>query len=274
MIHQTPAVHFVVALLPEAKPLIDHFGLDAAAKGQFQIYELGRVRLIVSGVGEARSSAAAEFIYTHSGQSRNVIWLNVGLAGHRDFEIGGGVLAHKITDRGSGKNWYPPIVFRPLCETRAVLTVDRPEKQFSEDSVYDMEASGFYDTATRFSTAELVHVFKVVSDNHASGLKVTARSAERLIGNQLQTIENILQCLKSLSRDLPATFRTEEEFERIKRRWHFTVTQQHQLKRLLMRLKTLEPKGTILSRELKGFRGAGEVLRSLERRIDLTPVRL
>lgn len=281
------SVHFVTALPSEAKPLIEHFHLTLAPEaGFYKIYESPGIRLVISGVGKVRSAAATEFLYTaakaaassrpltDSAQNRNVIWLNVGLAGHRDFEIGKAVLAHKITDRSTGESRYPPLLFKAPCATASLLTVDRPETRFSEPFAYEMEASGFYEAAARFSTAELVHSFKIISDNCATGPKVSASAAERLIGNHLPTVENLLQSLRSLSRNLPARFRIEGEFRRITKRWHFTVTERYRLRRLLGRLKTLAPGDKILDGDLECLRSARDVLHALGERINEAPVRL
>lgn len=268
------AVHLVVALLPEAKPLIEHFRLKASNTSPFKIYGGDAVHLIISGVGKTRSAAAVVFLYEHSGRTRNSIWLNIGLGGHSDFEIGTGFLAHKITDQASSRSWHPPQIKKPPCGTAAVLTVGRPEANYAQPCVYEMEAAGFYETATRFSTSELIQCFKVISDNRTTGPNLSGEQAERLIANQTGTIEKLMEDLKALTRRLPAPFRSKREFERIAKRWHFTVTQRHQLVRILERLKTLEASGEILNGDFEGLRSASEVLQALERRMALVPVKL
>lgn len=267
-------IHLVVALPAEAKPIIRHYQLKRVSSlKHFSVYRSEDVFLILSGVGRANAQEAVACLHECAASPKNSIWLNVGIAGHREYPLGTGVLAHKIIDRQTDESWYPPILFKPPCPTASILTVDRPEAQYSEPLVYEMEASGFYDAATQYSTAELIHCFKVISDNRKTSPWFAMRRAERLMTNHLETIDAIVQSLKALASSLPTFSRSDEDIEVMTKRWHFTVTERHQLKRLLERLRTLEPEGVILDGELKQLRNAGEVLHFLEHRIDSLPVR-
>ncbi len=273
-------IHFIIALPSEARPLIDHYQLKIIPRsGPFKLYEANGRRLIISGVGKIQSAGAAAFLHAFSGSLRNRIWVNVGIGGHVAHTVGEGVLAHKITDRTTGESWYPPIVIEPPCRTESILTVDHPESKYWEPSVYEMEAAGFYPAATRFSTGELVHCYKVISDNRKSPPhKISSTLVERLIAGHLEAIDTILKRTEKLATGLPNLLekRTGKDscLSHFLERWHFTVTEQHRLRRFLARLGTLEPKAEVFSKELKTLARSKDVLQFLEDKINSLPVRL
>ncbi|NNE92157.1 MAG: hypothetical protein HKN23_10960 [Verrucomicrobiales bacterium] len=168
--------HWVIALKPEADAVIDRFGLKRIRNEQagFPIWhseETGHW-LVLSGIGKANAAAATAWLQAVSGEpDEAVLWLNFGIAGHRNREIGSLIRAHKITDSATGKSWFPPAVWdrKHDIESGELLTVDLPTADYPELELVDMEASGFLGTATRFETAERVQVLKIVSDNVSGG---------------------------------------------------------------------------------------------------------
>ena len=283
-------IYFVVALLSEARPLISYYRLKLIPdSAPFKIYEASDKRLIVSGVGKIQAASATAFLHTFSGSVRNEVWINIGIGGHAERSVGAGILAHKITDQATNESWYPPIVIKTPCPTEAVLTVERPETQYQGSWVYEMEAAAFYSAATRFSTSELVQCYKVISDNPKSSTKkVSAAFVESLIAGHLKNIDTILGELTKL---VPTQFSGRPdnwacagklapldilppEFQKFLNRWHFTVSEQYRLHRLLRRLKTLTSQEIVWSDELQTLRRARDVLKVLEQRINLLPVTL
>ncbi len=197
-------LRFVVAFEAEARPLIEHYGLDRDdATSAFKIYRQGDVALVVSGIGKAAAAAATSFLHLAAGGERDAVWLNVGIAGHGTRAVGEAVLAHKIVDRGSGRSWYPPLVFKAPCATDQVTTVDRPEREMAAPGAFDMEASGFVAIACRFASAELVHCLKVVSDGPNTELEsLTPRVARRLVEKNIPAVEAVAEAYGRLSDEL------------------------------------------------------------------------
>ncbi len=276
-------INFVAALPVEAKPLITYYLLQPVSSKPFHVYRNDDIRLVVSGIGKEKSKQAVSFLhdlfFPHpfplpggEGRGEGEAWINIGIAGHRDHEIGTGVLAHKITDSKSEKSWYPAFVFHPPVTTDSVLTVHSAESRYESPYVYDMEASGFYEAALRHSTAELVHCYKVISDNAKSSHRnVTPRLAEQMIGNRLNEIAILVTELQKIIKSLRSLAVRTEELEPFLTRWHFTVTQQFQLERLLRRLKTLALNHT-LSDEIKSLSDAKSVLNVLKNKINEIPI--
>ena len=265
-------LHFVVALHAEAKPLIAHFGLLRRNADAFPVYENENIALIVSGIGKVAAAAATGYLHTQTGNHSCAAWLNVGITGHSRRAIGDGVLVHKITDQTAGRSWYPPLTFELPCASDDLITVDEPETKYRENGLYDMEAAGFYATACRFTTAELVHCYKIVSDNRLTSTEqVNGKTVQALIEQRLDTIDVLVQALRALSARL-AEFQSDPgELARFLEYWRFTVSQQHQLRRLLLHWQARSPK-TVWSDKLAALPSANDALRYLRQELDILPI--
>lgn len=267
-------IHLVVALEAEARPLIEHYALGTVEERPFRMREGEGMRLIVSGIGKAACAAATAYLRASAGDGP-AAWLNVGVGGQRELEVGTSILAHKVTDGGSGRSWYPPFAFRAPCKTAEVLTVERPEETYDSEVVYDMEASGFMAAASRFATAELVHVWKVVSDNRESPPPtVTRKRVGDLVAAHLGEIEAVVARLDALVCEVEIRENEPAELRSILARWRFTVTEERRLRRLLARFETLAPRERVRDEELDRLPGAAAVLSLLEERLRSLPVRL
>jgi adenosylhomocysteine nucleosidase len=267
-------IHLVVALQAEAKSLLRHFNLKPiSSEAPFRIFEREGMRLCISGVGKIKSAAATAYLAGLQRNVKNKAWLNVGIGGHASCGVGEGFLANKITDQATGRNWYPPLVMKLPCQTKSVRTVDHMEERYEEDSIYDMEASGFFGAATQFSTAELVHGFKVVSDNAVSSpKKISGSIAESLIERHLGVIDQLIEEMVTLSDTLERTTSIPVIYEQILERWHFTFSEQVKLRRLLKRLQTLKPEEEITIESFQECTRAKDILIKLEHEINSTPV--
>lgn len=258
----------VVALWCEARPIVDRLELerDDTADG-LPVYRGDRGSLVVSGVGELAAAAAAGFLFAHLGCRRHRVWLNVGTAGHGSFDVGTLFLAHKITGSG-GQSGYPPICFEASVVTSDLETVSEVETRYERPVGYDMEAWGFWATACRFSTSELVHSVKVVSDNARTEVSaLDARRLEQLVEGSLEGVEAVLAALERLGREQASLELPEALLKRYEARWRFTVTQRRQLERALERWLALEPEQGGWSHEIETLRQGREVLRVLNERL-------
>ena len=280
-------INLVVALPAEAKPLIDHFFLKPTHAKPFRVFSTKprggpaansggqneSVRLIISGMRKEKSARAVSFLYELSGV-QDEVWINIGIAGHRDHAIETGVLAHKIIDLKTNESWYPAFVFHSPCATGTLLTVSRAVSRYQSPYVYEMEASGFYESALRYSTVELIHCYKIISDNSKSShWKVTPRLAEQMIENRLSDITFLIAELGRRAESLSALHIKTEELEPFFKRWHFTVTQQFQLRRLLRRLKTFTS-DQAAPNEFEALQNSSQVLAALNDRVRQVPVHL
>lgn len=264
-------IFIVCALQSEAKPLITFFDLEFCSHGSpFKIYRNDTVALIISGVGKIRAAAAVSYLSLFIESEKPPIWLNVGIGGMANAELGSSFLAHKITDGSSKKSSYPSIVIDLPCETAELLTVDAPDDNHQEGVIFDMEASGFFHTAVLFSHVELVHSYKVISDFDDASIKQVTRSlVGQLIEDKVSEIQTIIQNLSALSE---SSNKFGDLYEKIVGKWHFSVTEKHQLKRALERLEACRGDHAIDFDGLKCLQSSKEILKTLEEFIQSTPL--
>ncbi len=267
--------HLIVALPEEAKPLVARFGLKRRMQDTaFTVYEKNALCLTVSGVGKTAAAAGVAYSHVVFGKQPGSIWLNVGTAGHASCELGCALLAHKITDADSGRRWYPPFTFTAPCASADLWTVARPEADYPNAGLYDMEAAGFYESATRFTTAELVQCIKIVSDNRSSPVaRFGASQVYHRIEQQLPLIDDLIERLQELA----ACVEVPEPrlYRRCVERWHFSAHERIRLKRLLQRWDALTSGGAWLPGETSGCPQTGkDVLIWLRCQVDQLPVRL
>jgi hypothetical protein len=266
-------IHLVVALPAEARPLIAHYKLtDKTTLGGFRMYRNSGISLIISGPGKIAAAAATSLLAGRSTSRKQAAWLNIGIAGHATHNTGQGLVAHRITDQATGKSWYPPQLLNLATPTTDLLTVDAPENNYHQDVAYDMEASGYYAVATRFSSAELVQCFKVISDNREqSATTVTAENCAQRVSRKLDEIDPLLDALAALADELNEWHAAPAGLEELSSQWHFTVSQQHQLAELARRWKALMPDQPLWLGEFSSKKNATGVLQCLQQHLDTLP---
>ena len=264
-------INLVVALPAEARPLIKHYDLiHKQTHTAFPLYSNEGMALVVSGPGKVSAAAATAWLAGLAGESRRAAWLNIGIAGHATHDIGTGLLVNRITDRASNRSWYPPQVHDLDIAANRLLCTDAPENDYGSDALYDMEASGFYPAACRFSSGELAQCFKIVSDNRQqSTAQVNAKLCTQLLYGQLQEIDRVVGALLGLQQQYSQRHSTHPDHERMLGHWHFSVSQQHRLTRLLQRWTTLAPGRSAWSNTLNKLKTASAVLQHLERQLDV-----
>ncbi len=264
-------INLVVALPAEARPLINHYRLKhRQAQSAFPLYGNDGMALVVSGPGKIAAAAATAWLAGLTGEDRRAAWLNIGIAGHATHDIGTGLLVNRITDRASNRSWYPPQVHDLDIPASRLLCVDAPENDYRADALYEMEASGFYATACRFTTGELVQCFKVVSDNRQqSSAKVSTKLCTQLLAGQLGPVDRVVGALRGLQQQYHDRHSPHPDHERMIDHWHFSVSQQHRLSRLLQRWMTLAPGRPAWSSTLKNLKTASAVLQHLEQQLDV-----
>lgn len=262
-------MHLVVALDSEARPIIHALGLKARTpRGVFPVYLHDDVSLVVSGIGKVNAAAATTYLHLVTGEQADEGWLNVGVAGHANQPIGTGAMAARITDAATRCQWHPS----PICNERLnaweLITVDRAEHDYNDAAMYDMEGSGYYATAQRFSTAELVQCYKVISDNReAPAHRVTVKSVQRLITDHLEAIRAVIQRINRFAQAYAQRQVEPEVLARFTRQWRFSARQRRRLHQVLKRWLVYAPETAPWSQELASLDNSSDVIAALEQRI-------
>jgi adenosylhomocysteine nucleosidase len=265
---------FIFTALPcEAKPLISHYALKKVLENHpFTLYANAETVLTVSGLGKIAMAGAVAYTLAKFQAQPSPILINIGIAGHPTASLGTLFAAHKITDSDRNRHFYPQHIVKLSCPTAPLYTVSTPETHYSDESLYEMEASAFYEMAIRFTTSELIQVFKVISDNQQSSLQhINAAIVEAWITVNLPVITEGIQQLDKLAHTLHSEI--SPYYALTLEKWHFTVNSQLQLKALLQRWETLTNKAylEILELDLKNSKA---VLQWLEHKIAQVPVYL
>ena len=267
----------MVALPCEAKPIISHFNLSKRDSTLFKIYsnQDHSIRLIISGVGSSGSSRATKQLASVSDAGISTAWLNIGIGGHKNFPLGTSVLANKITDSQIEQSWFPQIVFDPKGLTASVKTFENPVFDYPTNDVVEMEASGFYSVAESYSTREMIHCLKIISDNSQSPAgKITADLVEELISRNLPIIKELVRKLQFLSMEEEKRTSDPPFFQECHSRWRFTVTQTHQLKNLLRKWSLLHPNKDVIDDLLPLCKDSRNFIQTMQLHLKNTHVRL
>lgn len=195
----------VTALMIEASPIIQHYGLKRdMTTHAFPVYRRDDVVLIISGVGKVRCAMATTWLYAamfsleQSGQP--LLLVNIGFCGtdRPDIPSGRLVLAGKVTDRDSGRDFYPDVrrddrlpLVTLYCSGRRVTAGHDPAAQPGKPVWVDMESAGFMEAAGHFVTADRILVFKIVSD-HLEPDRLDKKYLQQLMCDQMPVLTQVL----------------------------------------------------------------------------------
>jgi adenosylhomocysteine nucleosidase len=225
---------WVSALHCEAKPVIDFFRLKKSHDHHaFDIYQKDNMCCIVSGIGKQNAAAATAWVAALHQHSRSIAWINIGTAGSESSAIGSAWSINKITDIESGHCYYPVPLINSQLPTEHCQTHNLPDTQYNSKSLSDMEASAFFGTATRFSSAELVHSIKVVSDNSETPCSRNKNEVSQLIQQNIKPISEFSYGLNQLNQQIEKMGISEQDWQRFLSQAHFSQTQKTQLKNCL-----------------------------------------
>lgn len=192
------SLNLVAALPAEAKPIAERLSLQRVQTIRvYPVYRRERIALIVCAPGKVNAAAATAYLGALEGGHSGAAWINIGIAGHAERQLGQVLLAHRITDAASGQSWNPVLPEDSPCQCESILTLDQPDLSYEQDCMVDMEASGFYPTARRFSPSALVQVIKVISDNRGESARgLSAKQVSRLMSNTLDPLETLIARLE------------------------------------------------------------------------------
>lgn len=245
----SPDVLIVCALMVEAKSIIEHYGLQhIVTEYGFKMYGLrpeskGRkvqtdviISVLVAGVGKINMASSLMWAQIFCAPKT---FINFGIAGHGSANIGDVFLIKKIIDESTRKTFYPSINFSWKTGATQLKTVDRASDEYLDGYAYDMEASSFYDTVTRFVSSESAQILKVISDNKdKSYQQILQPDLQEQIKASLTMVDALVQCLC-----VNKTVECDEVIEVITsmhERWHITVAQEQQLRETLLSMHVIE----------------------------------
>ena len=215
-------------------------------------------------MGQINAAAATTYLASESGAPPWAAWINLGIAGSMDGEIGKLYQGIKVINPTKEKVFFPGYRFSKIVSLAEIQTLDYPKPVKKNGVLHDMEASGFIDFATRFSCNELVFSFKVVSDNSEQDMKlIDKRMVNSLIGNRLQQLDALLDKIITLSKLEKQRLQIPDEVEEVFKQFHFSVTRRNQLIQKLRKWKIQFPNRSI-SHLVKEAKTAADVIRNID----------
>lgn len=160
-------LYIVTALYIEAKPLISLFNLKKDnSYTKFQVFSNENVKLIISGTGKIKSATALTYLISKEDIKKNDYIVNIGfVASNKDSQLGDVVYISKIQNAYSDFDFYPEMIYKHNFLEGSLTTFDSIVESKIEDIEYiDMEAYGFFQTASIFFKKAKIIVLKIVSD--------------------------------------------------------------------------------------------------------------
>lgn len=270
----TVKLNFVVALSAEAHPLIGYYKLRRLHNiSAFEVYENENVRLIVSGMGKINAAVATAYLAGLVNTGAPQVWLNVGIAGGNAASLGDLVMINSITDTETRKTYYPSICFDSSLPQTAIKTVSNPDVKYRQDTLFDMEAAGFFIAASRFAPVELVHCCKIISDNSDQAVDTVNKGAViGMVQSALGKVELIAGKVMELAKDIESNMRVESTIRQFLEKYHFTESQKHTLRLYLQNWIALSDETDIDCGDLLKAKDARSVLNTLQQILNAMPV--
>jgi len=272
--NQKPTNVFIFAALEcEAKALINKFKLKKENTSHpFSVYKNENIVLTVTGVGKVSMASGVAYVMAGYPDIEMPIMLNIGIAGHKTEALGSLFVASKVTDEDSRKVFFPQLIGNKWPVASEIKSTTMPNTHYSDSCLNDMEASAFYETAVRFSSSELIHCLKVVSDNEEAAIEgINAKVVIEWINIHVDKMEQIFKLLQQLRESVIP--RELQEYTKIVNQWHFTVSGKVRLKALLRRWSVLSPEQWLKNERIEHENGK-DILRKLAVDVDKLEVNL
>lgn len=256
---------WVCALHCEAKPIIDFYRLKKSHDDRaYDLYRGENMICIISGTGKLASAAATAWIAARQDQAASIAWINLGIAGAAEQDIGSIFLLNQVIDADNGQRYYPVAIEKSALPGHAGITLSLPSEDYQENFLFDMEASGFLQSALRFSSAELTQCIKIVSDNRKYKTGKNRQQVSDLIQHHIQLIDRQAMQLIELNHQIASLEITPNAWQQLTEMAHFSQTQKNRLRVLLRYLlnRKYNPEG--LMQQLGSCSSAKAIIGALE----------
>lgn len=239
----------MVALMCEARPLIDWYQLKKCVGRGFDLY-VGEVadvaiHLVITGIGPQNMTGAISWLigrfFSAPECSIYNVWLNVGTAGHTDLPLAMPVrIAQCIgVENNDEKNLsarahYVPLVSPWDGALGALQTSNSVVESYPNGALVDMEGAAFFYWATRFGPAELVQSIKVISDNRENSANdLNTKKITQLIAPNVPIITQFADGLLGLAQRGSWQNAEKISLQQLSKRIRMTESQRVQLNEML-----------------------------------------
>lgn len=171
-------VYVFCAFYGECSGLIKHYNLKKRQTDKYYRFDVFEnenqpIRIILTGQGSVMAAAAVSGAASFFGIKAEDAIINVGTCAG-DYEPEQVFICNKITEKATGRTFYPDMILRSGLSERELATVPvvihKPIHEYvNKDShnmaLYDMEAAAIYQAANLYVGPHRMGFVKVVSDN-------------------------------------------------------------------------------------------------------------
>ena len=257
---------WVAALHCEAKPIIDYYRLrKSASHHAFDVYQGDNMLCIISGIGKNAAASAVAWIAGLYRSEASIAWINIGTAGSASHEIGTPLWVCKISEPASKRHFYPIPLINSGLQIAQCQTLEQPSIDYHPDQIYDMEASALFEAATRFSSAELVHCLKIISDNPTQQTGRNKARISEIIHQHIAQFAGFAESLMALNNQLAALHIKDADWKKFLACAHFTQTQQTRVSKSLRFLLSRDFHTDKLIAEASNLQSANRIIDHLEK---------
>ena len=236
-------LYIVTALYIEAKPLISLFNLKKDnSYTKFQVFSNEDVKLIISGTGKVKSATALTYLVSKEDIKKNDYIVNIGfVASNKNSQLGDIVYVSKIQNAYSDFDFYPEMIYKHNFLEGSLTTFDSiVEKKIENTEYIDMEAYGFFQTASIFFKKDKIMVLKIVSDilkNKAEDRILVDFKDENLFSESYNNICKFLVNFKTVNDDSDFTIIEQELIKKVLENLRLSDTMTYELFNILKYLK-------------------------------------
>ena len=236
-------LYIVTALYIEAKPLISLFNLKKDnSYTKFQVFSNEDVKLIISGTGKVKSATALTYLISKEDIKKNDYIVNIGfVASNKNSQLGDIVYISKIQNAYSDFDFYPEMIYKHNFLEGSLTTFDSIiEKKIENIEYIDMEAYGFFQTASIFFKKDKIMVLKIVSDileNKAEDRILVDFKDENLFTESYNNIYKFLVNFKTVNDDSDFTIIEQELIKKVLENLKLSDTMTYEFFNMLKYLK-------------------------------------
>ena len=236
-------LYIVTALYIEAKPLISLFNLKKDnSYTKFQVFSNEDVKLIISGTGRVKSATALTYLVSKEDIKKNDYIVNVGfVASNKNSQLGDIVYVSKIQNAYSDFDFYPEMIYKHNFLEGSLTTFDSiVEKKIENTEYIDMEAYGFFQTASIFFKKDKIIVLKIVSDilkDKVEDRVLVDFKNENLFTESYNNIYKFLVNFKTVNDDSDFTITEQELIKKVLENLRLSDTMTYELFNILRYLK-------------------------------------
>ena len=239
--------------------MIDYFDLTVNISLNIYSNLEKRISLIISGIGADNAKKAIIKLYKLEFH-KDDLWINIGIAGHKSYEIGSIYEVKKVISNKNKFFFFTNSFFNEL-PTSTVCCVDFEEKEFNKECLYDMESFGYLEALDKLTLRENIFIFKIVSDNLFHKPKNYKNFAITNIKKNIIKISKIIN-----------VHRTNRFFEKtdikfilniIKQKYHITFYNEKKLEKILIKVFSLKDKDEV-EKEIISSKSLKDLIKQLE----------